>query len=113
MADFDFDDFLDEVGRKLTDIASATAGEFRDAAIADGKAFVAASRESLKRWTKKLAADELTAEEFEDLLKGEKDLAEMAALKQTVITKVQLNKFKDGLIGIIKTAALAQLSGGD
>ena len=113
MPDFDFDDFLEEVGQKLTDIASETAGEFRDAAIADGKAFVEASRESLKRWTKKLAVGELTAEEFTDLLEGEKDLAEMAALKQTVITKVQLNKFRDGLIGVIAAAAAEQLSGGE
>ena len=62
MPDFDFDDFLEEVGRKLTDIASETAGEVRDAAIADGKAFLEASRESLKRWTKKLAVGELSAE---------------------------------------------------
>ena len=110
MPDFDFDDFLEEVGQKLTDIASETGGEFRDAAIADGKAFVEASRESLKRWTEKLAMDELSAEGFEDLLKGEKDLAEMAALKQTVITKVQLNKSKDGLITVIAAAAAEQLN---
>ncbi len=113
MPDFDFNDFLEEVGRKLTGIASETAGEFRDAAIADGKAFVEASRESLQRWTKKLAEGELSAEEFADLLEGEKDLAEMAALKQTVITKVQLNKFRDGLIAVIAAAAAEQLSGGE
>ena len=113
MPDFEFDDFLEEVGRKLTEIVSETAGEFRDAAIADGKAFVEASRESLKRWTKQLALGDLSAEEFADLLEGEKDLAEMAALKQTVITKVQLNKFRDGLIGVIAAAAAEQLSGGE
>lgn len=111
MPDFDFHKFLDEVGQKLIDIASKLGGEFRDAAIADGKAFIEASRESLTRWTAKLAAGELTLEEFGDLLEGEKDLAEMATLKQTVITKVQLNKFKDRLIDVLKETVAEQLGG--
>ncbi len=113
MPDFDFDGFLDEVSRELTGLASETAGEFRDDAIADGKAFVNGARERLERWTVQLAAGELSKEDFTDLLEGEKDLAELAILKRTVMTKVQLNRFKDGLIGIIKTAALAQLSDGE
>ena len=75
MADFDFDDFLDEVGRKLTDIASATAGEFRDDAIADGKALVAASRQSLDRRTKQLPRDEPTADQLSALTIAQSALA--------------------------------------
>ena len=110
MPDFDFDGFLDEVSRKLTDLASETAGEFRDDAIAEGKAFVNATRERLEKWTAQLAAGELSKEDFTDLLEGEKNVAQMAILKRTVMTKVQLNQFKDGLIGIIKTAAVEQLN---
>ena len=110
MPDFDFDGFLDEVSRKLTDLASETAGEFRDDAIADGKSFVTGARERLEKWTAQLATGELSKEDFAFLLEGEKDLAEMAVLKRTVMTKVQLNRFKDGLIGVIKTAAVKQLN---
>ncbi len=80
-------------------------------AIADGKAFVNGARERLEKGTAQLATGELSKEDFAFLLEGEKDLAEMAILKRTVMTKVQLNQFKDGLIGIIKTAALEQLNG--
>ena len=111
MNDFDFNAFLDDVEKKLVAIASETAGEFKDAAIADGKAFVEASKESLKRWVKMLASGELSEADFADLVEGEKDLAEMVALKQTVITKVQLNKFKDGLIGAVTKAALERIAG--
>jgi hypothetical protein len=104
MPDFDFEGFLDAVGEKLTTIAGEISGDFRDAAIADGKAFIEASRESLKRWTMRL-------EDFADLLEGEKDLAEMATLKQTVMAKVQINNFKDALIGVIKETVAEQLGG--
>jgi hypothetical protein len=112
MPDFDFEAFLDTVGEKLTTVASEISGEFRDAAIADGKAFIEASRESLKRWTLKLAAGELSPEEFGDLLEGEKDLAEMVTLKQTVMAKMQINDFKDALIGVIKETVAEQLGSG-
>ena len=111
MPDFDFDGFLDEVGQKLTELANETAGEFRDDAIADGKAFIEGSRARLERWTTQLAAGELSLEDFTDLLEGEKDLAELALLKRTVITKVQLNRFKDGLVGVITSAVATQLGG--
>jgi hypothetical protein len=112
MPDFDFEAFLDTVGEKLTTIAGEISGEFRDAAITDGKAFIEASRESLKRWTLRLATGELSPEDFGDLLEGEKDLAEMATLKQTVMAKMQINNFKDALIGVIKETVAEQLGGG-
>ena len=51
------------------------------------------------------ASEAMSKKDFEFLLKGKKDLAEMEALKQLGLSKIRINKIKDGVIGIVVGSA--------
>jgi len=101
-----FDDFTAALEDALKDFASAEFKDFRDAAIADGRQFFDEAEDKLKRWTQKLADGKIDAEEFEDLLLGQKDLARMKALKQRGLAKARLDKFVNGLLGVVMDTAV-------
>ena len=60
--------------------------------------------EHSKTWIDQLSKGEITLDDFEFLLKGQKDLAKMNALKQKGLGIVQINKFKSALIDIVRDA---------
>ena len=78
---------------------------YKTAAVKDGKAFLEKSKTDLERWTKMLAKGELTRDDFEWLVVGKKDLAELVALKQKGLAKVALDRFVNGLIDTIVSTA--------
>lgn len=97
----DFDDFLENLKKGLEELAKKNWGEFREAAEKDGKAFVEKTKEDLRRWTKLLAQGDLSKDDFEFLVAGKKDLAEMEALKQAGLTLVRLERFQNALISLV------------
>lgn len=97
----DFDDFLENLKKGLEELAKKNWREFRDAAEKDGKAFVEKTKEDLRRWTKLLGQGGLSKDDFEFLVAGKKDLAEMEALKQAGLTLVRLERFQNALISLV------------
>lgn len=97
----DFDDFLENLKKGLEELAKKNWAEFREAAEKDGKAFVEKTKEDLRRWTKLLAQDDLSKDDFEFLVAGKKDLAEMEALRQAGLTLVRLERFQNALISLV------------
>ena len=97
----DFDDFLENLKKGLEELAKKNWREFREAAEKDGKAFVEKTKEDLRRWTKLLAQGDLSKDDFEFLVAGKKDLAEMEALKQAGLTLVRLERFQNALISLV------------
>ena len=77
----DFKDFLDTLAERIASLAVRSLKDFRGAVTKDGKAFLEKAKHDLERWTALLEGGQLTRDEFEWLVKGEKDLAELAALK--------------------------------
>jgi ABC-type ATPase with predicted acetyltransferase domain len=55
----------------------------------------------LRRWTRELRDNELTKAEFADLVKGQKDLAQLAALTQAGLALAALQRFRDGLMKLV------------
>ena len=104
-----FDEFFKELGKELVEFAEYSWRKYRDAAIKDGKVFLEKSKADLERWIKLLASGALTQDDFEWLIAGKKDLAEMYALKQAGLTKVALDRFINGLIDTIVATAFKSL----
>lgn len=100
-----FDEFLETLKTELVEFAEYSWKTYRDAAVKDSKAFVEKSKSDLERWTKMLAKGELTRDDFEWLMVGKKDLAELVALKQRGLAKVALDRFVNGLIDTIVSTA--------
>jgi len=100
-----FEHFWKDVGRELGAFAEAQWEGHGAAARRDVEAFLAKTREDVKRWTELLAVGALTREDFEWLVVGRRDLAELAALKRRGLGKAALERFRDGLVKLLVAAA--------
>jgi len=100
-----FGEFLDALTGELKTFIGTNFKTFSTSATKDANAFIKKSREDLQRWTKLLADGSLTLHDFEFLLAAKKDLAEMTALKQAGLAQVQLDRFINGVVGVIINTA--------
>jgi hypothetical protein len=100
-----FNDFIDALRTDLIQFAEQSWKEHRTAAVSDGHDFVQKTKVDLERWTRQLEAGDLTKEDFEWLVKGKRDLAELTALKRQGLAKVALDKFTNGLVQTIASTA--------
>ncbi|WP_103030259.1 hypothetical protein [Salinibacter altiplanensis] len=99
------DAFFDALRDEITDLAETHLQEMQEAALEDGEAFLNQTRDDLERWSRLLEQGELSQEEFESLVRGQKDLVEMEALKQAGLAAVRAEQFRDALINrIVGTA---------
>lgn len=101
----DFDRFLELLRENLKALVREHWGEVRDAALRDGRAFVEATRADLERWLGLLADGALTHEDFEWLVQGKRDLAELEALKLAGLAKVRLDQFRSSLVDLVVRTA--------
>lgn len=101
----DFDTFWEAVKTGLPDLAKQLGQQYLEAALKDGKNFLASQQAELQHWTEELTTDLLSKEEFEDLVKGQADLAEMELLKQAGLAKVQIDSFINGVLKLVVDSA--------
>lgn len=93
----DFDDFLDTLKDELADLAASHLDDLQDEAVRDSEQFLEDSKEDLKRWTRLLEEGEISEKDFESLVKGQKDLAKMEALKEAGLAAVEVDRFRKNL----------------
>jgi hypothetical protein len=67
------------------------------------------SKSDLQRWVEELAREEIDRDEFQSLVEGQLDVAEMQALKQAGLAAVQIESFVNGVVDIVVNAAFAAL----
>lgn len=108
---FDSDSFLDDVKDQIATFAQEQVTDYVNDAKADGVALVTAMKANLETWTEQLLTGQLTKDDYEFLVGGQQDLAEMAALTQAGLTKQRIQTIRDGIIHIIVQAAFAALPG--
>jgi len=109
MATFNFDAFLDAAKKGVVDVAKTEAFDYLQDAQSDGNAFLESTKQDLLVWTQQLADGLLSQEEFEFLVKGQKDLAKMEALTQAGVGAAKIEAVRSGVINAVLTAALTQL----
>ena len=90
----------------MTDFAKDNWGEYKDAVVSDGEAFVDKAKDDIKRWGKLVANGELTKDDLEWLIKGKKDLFEMEKLKQKGLLKSKLDELGNGILDVVVSVAL-------
>lgn len=100
-----FGDFIESLKTEVIKFAESSWDTYKNAAISDGNAFIEKTKADLERWTKMLAQGDLTRDDFEWLIVGKKDLAELETLKQAGLAKATLDKFTNGLIDTIVNTA--------
>jgi len=101
-----FNDFITTLKDDLLVFAKENFEEYKDELIKDGTLFVEKTKSDLERWTEGLASGALSKKDFEFLLKGKKDLAEMEALKQLGLSKIRITKIFNSLTNVITGSAI-------
>ena len=100
-----FDDFLDTLKTGVAALAKETLSDFADRAIAEGEKFLEETQEDLEKWARQLTDGDLSADDFEFLLGGKKDLLEIHLLVEVGAAKVATDKFRQGLFKLIVDTA--------
>lgn len=90
-------------------LAATLFKKFTDQAVSDTEDFLQRSRDGVARATALLAAEQIDQEDFEDLILGKKDLAEMHALKQAGLASATIDTFVNGVLQILVDAAFAAI----
>lgn len=105
MATFDFQTLFDQLKKEVSNVAVTSVEQFKTEAETDAQNLLEYLKQNLQIWTIQLAAGELTKEDFEFLVLGQKELIEMNFLKQKGMALIDLDKLKISLINqVIKTA---------
>jgi hypothetical protein len=105
----DFDRILDDVLGQSKQLGKTLFRQTAAQASDDARDFLQASRESLERAALLLADGKIDPDDFEDLVRGKRDLAQMRALKQAGLAKAAIDTFTSGVINIFIDAVFAAI----
>lgn len=94
----DFNEFLDELKVNLLSVVKEGLEDYKEQVLADGSAFAEKTKDDLQKWFAELKEGSLTKIDFEFLVKGKGDLAEMEALKLAGLAQIRLDKLKASII---------------
>lgn len=101
-----FNDFVSTLKNDLLDFAKENLEEYKEELLKDGTLFIEKTKSDIERWTEGLASGALSKEDFEFLLKGKKDLAQMEALKQLGLSQIRITKITNGIIDVVVGSAV-------
>jgi len=101
-----FNDFVSILKSDLLDFAKENLEEYKNELLKDGTLFIEKVKSDLERWTEGLASGALSKTDFEFLLKGKKDLAQMEALKQLGLSKIRITKITNSIIDVVVGSAV-------
>jgi len=109
MANIDIGSIVRSVEDQSKALAEKLFRQYTHQAVSDVKDFLERSKDDLKRWIEGLARGDMDKDEFQSLVKGQADVAEMRALKQAGLAAVQIDTFTNGVLDIVVSAALAAI----
>ena len=104
-----FGHILDDVLGQSKELGKTLFKQFAAQASDDARDFLQKSRESLERAALLLADGKIDPDDFEDLVRGKRDLAQMHALKQSGLAKAAIDTFTNGVLNIFIAAVFAAI----
>ncbi|MEY2601103.1 MAG: hypothetical protein QOJ36_422 [Verrucomicrobiota bacterium] len=109
MANIDVGSIFKSIEDQSKALAEKLFKQYTRQAVNDAKDFLQKSKDDLKRWIEELARGDISVDEFESLVKGQADVAEMRALKQAGLGAVQIDTFTNGVLDIVVSAAFTAI----
>ena len=103
----DTDAILESIEAQSKTLAEKLFAQFSKQAVADAKDFLTTSRGDIERWKGELARGEIDEDDLASLIRADKDLAEMRALKQAGLAQVSIDTFTNGVFDIAVRAIVA------
>jgi hypothetical protein len=92
---------------KSKELANTLFKKFLNQAVSDTQDFLQSSRDGITRAGLLFAERKIDQDDFEDLILGKKDLAQMHALKQAGLASATIDTFTNGVLQILVDAAFA------
>lgn len=99
--DFDFETFFKGIETEVISLAKNTLNDSFKEAKTDGLAALNSVKANVKKWSVQVANKEMTLDEFKFVMQTQKEEMEMAALKEAGLKEIELDKFKNGIVGIV------------
>ncbi len=97
--------FIEELRKNLQKIAAGSFQKYSSQLMKDATDFALKIEDDLKKWELEYSIQEMTKEEFEDLIKSKKNLLEMNALKHEGLAKTDLNKLRNAIVEAVTDVA--------
>jgi hypothetical protein len=98
---------INQIGKDIATLAKTLFKKYAQQAETDGNAFWMKTKQEVEKWLQQLENKAISKKNFQSLVRGESNLAEMEALKQAGLAQVSIDTFIQGVIDIIINAALA------
>jgi ribosomal protein L9 len=102
-------DIKNEIIQQAEALARTLLSRFVNQALQDGNAFLEQTENDIATWLQDLKQGDITQKNFESLVRGEKDLADMEALKQAGLGQATIDAFVTGFIQIVINVAIAAI----
>lgn len=103
----DIEKLIKDLKDTLLTLLGSKYKEFKPEIQKDITDFIKQSEEKLKRWILLLADGSLTKEEFEWLLKSQRDLVALKTIQATGISKIRINNIKNSILKTIFDVVIA------
>lgn len=103
----DIEKLIKDLKESLLTLLGDKYKEFKPEVQKEINAFVKQSEEKLKRWILLLAEGSITEDEFEWLLKSQKDLLTLKTIQATGLSKIRVNNIKNSIIKTIFDIVIA------
>jgi len=107
----DWNAIVKDVEAQVLALAEEILKEYAREAKLDVVNFLENSKQRLIKWGTMTATGELDKDEFQSLVRGQLDLAELHALKQTGLAQVRLDMFKNGVVKIVTSVVMIAAKG--
>ena len=105
----DFDRLLKDVLSQSKDLGKTLFKQHATQASKDTRDFLEKTKVSLERAARLLLDERIDRDDFEDLVRGKRDLAEMRALKQAGLAKAAIDTFTNGVLNIFIDAVFSAI----
>ena len=103
----DIEKLLKELKAQLLALLEGSLNAFKPELQKEITLFLEQSKDKLTRWTLLLADKSITVDEYEWLIKSQKELLTLKALQTAGISKIRINNLKNSIIQtIIKTVLM-------
>jgi hypothetical protein len=98
---FDFETFFKSIKNEVVSLARKSLEDSLKEAKADGMDVLNSMKANIKKWSLQVVNKEMTIDDLKFLMETQKEEMEMAALKEAGLKEIELDKFKNGIVGIV------------
>lgn len=94
-------ELLQTIRDGISELAKESFSGFMEEAGSDAEIIFNELKGDVESWARQMESGELSMDDLTFLMKGKKDLMKIAALTQIGAAKIQMDKFKQGVVDIV------------